>query len=125
MMNPKECADAWKTVTKIYDETREENNPEITIQKILSELGEKNALEVFATITAIKTNFRDGRISDKNKSIMSTIPTKQECIIWSSDNPMIEADIDHIHTTHIDNLLDVLIMEVLSEKVKRNESPRL
>lgn len=119
MMNPKECADAWKTVTKIYDETREENNPEITIQKILSELGEKNALEVFATITAIKTNFCDGRISDKNKSIMSTIPTKQECIIWSSDNPMIEADIDHIHTTHIDNLLDVLIMEVLSEKVKK------
>lgn len=112
MMTPNECANAWKQVNRIYDETISENNPEVTMSRIIAELGMENTLEVFAAITVL--NERDGRISPRNKSIMCEIPVLPECTEWNHGNPMIYANIDHIHKSHIDNLLNELIekMEV-------------
>lgn len=41
------CADAWETVIRIYDETIEQNNPAVTAEKIVSEIGLSNAMKVF------------------------------------------------------------------------------
>ena len=112
MMSAKEYTNAWKIVNKIYDETISENNPEVTMKEIISELGLENTIEVFAAITAIKDYFRDSRISDRNKSIMCDVSILPECEEWNSKNPLMSVDIDHIHTTHINNLLNVLVMEM-------------
>lgn len=110
MMDKRECANAWKQVNIIYDETINEDNPGITMEKIISTLGMENTMEVFAAITELKKN--DERISSRNRSIMNDIPVLPECTEWNSNNPIIYADTDHIHTTHFDDLLSELITKM-------------
>lgn len=106
-MTPKECAEAWKTVVTIYDETIKENNPKITMDKILDTIGLDSAMEVFATVSAIKKH--DGRIYGHNRTVMNAIEINPESTIWSHENPMTFSNLDHIHTAHINNLITELI----------------
>ncbi len=106
MMTPKECADAWKTVVKIYKETRDET-PTITMQEIIKELGQKHTKEVFATVAAIKKY--DGRIYGRNREIMNATEYNYESSAWERGNPMIYAGLDDIHTEHINQLITELI----------------
>ena len=106
MMTPKECADAWKEVCRIYDETREVDRPDNTMDKILETLGMDKTLEVFATVAAIKKH--DGRIYGKNREFMNSIPVNPDSLIWDHSNPMASSYMDHIHTAHISNLISEL-----------------
>ena len=110
MLSPKECANIWKQIIAIYDETINENNPELTLKRIIADIGLDNTMEVFAAVTAIKQH--DGHISPRNHSIMNDIPVLPECIEWTSGNPLINTDLDYIHPSRIDNLLDVLVSEM-------------
>lgn len=110
MMTPKECAEAWKTVIKCYDETRVTNNPKVTIEKITEILGIENTKEVFATVAKIKQH--DGRIYGENRKYMESITVNPECVIQRNGNPMIYSGLDHIHTAHINNLITQLREEV-------------
>ena len=105
-MNRKECAEAWITVCNIYDETRAANRPDNTLDKILEILGADKTLEVFATVSAIKKH--DGRIYGKNREFMESVAINPESVKWESGNPMVSAKLDHIHTSHIDNLITEL-----------------
>ena len=104
-MTPKECAKAWITVKEIYEKTRE-TNPKTTVSKIVESLGLDVTKEVFATISEIKR--KDGRIYGMNREFMKSIPTNPECTEWSSDNLVIRAGLDDIHTTHINQMITEL-----------------
>lgn len=106
MLSPKECAEAWKTVIRVYDDTISENKPDLTMEKILDELGVEKTKEIFATVAALKKH--DGRIYGKNREAMNAIPVNVECVEWTRSNPVIYADLDHIHTSHINNLITQL-----------------
>ena len=106
MLNAKECAEKWKKVIQIYEETFPDNNPSITMKKIIEELGLDDTKEVFATVAAIKK--KDGRIYGTNRAFMDGIPVNPDAIKWESGNPMISSRLDDIHTTHIDNLITEL-----------------
>lgn len=106
MMSPKECASAWTEVCRIYDETREINRPDKTIDKILETLGMDKTLEVFATVAAIKKH--DGRIYGGNKEFVNSIPVNLDSVRWEHGNPMASSYMDHIHTAHINNLISEL-----------------
>ena len=106
MMSPKECSEAWKEVCRIYDETREVNRPDNTMDKIIEELGIDKTLEVFATVAAIKKH--DGRIYGNNRTFIGTIPVNPESLKWEHGNPMVSSYMDHIHTAHINNLITEL-----------------
>lgn len=54
MMNAKEIANIWKEVVKIYNNTRENNLPEKTMEEIIRKFGLEKTKEVFATVAAIK-----------------------------------------------------------------------
>lgn len=103
MMTPKECVQAWKKVCKCYDDTRENNNPVITMQNIITTLGKEKTKEVFATVAAIKKH--DKRIYGKNREYMESIEINPESIEWKHGNPMIYAELDNIHTSHINQLI--------------------
>ena len=49
MMNAKEIANIWKEVVKIYNNTRENNLPEKTMEEIIRKFGLEKTKEVFAT----------------------------------------------------------------------------
>ena len=106
MMNGTEAREAWQKVCEIYDATREENRPAVTIQAIIKELGIEKTREVFAVISKIKKN--DGRIYGRNREFMDSIPTDPSISEWSRENPMLHAGLDHIHTAHISNLITEL-----------------
>lgn len=106
MMKPEECSEAWKTVIKVYDETIGVNNPRVTINKIVDELGLDKTKEVFATVSSIKKG--DGRIYGRNREYMNSIPVNPDAVKWDSDNPMLRSNLDHIHTAHISNLITEL-----------------
>lgn len=105
-MDAKECASAWKTVVRCYKDTIGDNNPEITMERIISELGMESTLTVFAVVAKIKSH--DGRIYGKNREFMESIPTDETCTVWNEDNPVLYAGLDDIHTAHINNLITEL-----------------
>lgn len=101
------CADAWETVIRIYDETIVQNDPSVTAGKIISEIGLSHALEVFSVVTAIKK--KDGRITPANRRALSEVPFDPDATEWQSCNPMLRADLDHIHPAHINNIISALL----------------
>lgn len=105
MLEPKKCAENWKEVVKIYNETRE-TNPEETMKKIVEALGFDTAKETFATVSAIKKH--DGRIYGKNREYMDNISINPESVEWKSGNPMLYSGLDDIHTAHINQLIGEL-----------------
>lgn len=106
-MDNKECAKCWETVVKIYKETIEENNPNITATKIIEEIGLAKTLEVFATISAIKKH--DGRIYGINRQFMNSITVNPESIAVEHGNAVFDTGLlDEIHTVHIDNIITQL-----------------
>lgn len=105
-MSAVECEEAWQKVCEIYDSTREENSPAVTMEAIIKELGIEKTKEVFAVVSKIKKN--DGRIYGRNREFMDSIPTDPAISEWSRENPMIHAGLDHIHTAHISNLITEL-----------------
>lgn len=102
MMTTYACVAAWKEVVRIYKETRE-TSPKTTMDKIIEHLGIDNTKEVFATIAAIKKH--DGRIYGANREYMNSIPVNSLSIRYNSDNPVLYAGLDEIHTVHIDQLI--------------------
>lgn len=106
MMNPKECAGAWKEIVRCYDATIEENNPETTMKMIVEKIGIEKAEEAFATIAAIKKS--DGRIYGENRNYMDSVQVNPDSVKWECGNPMLSAELDHIHTAHISNLITEL-----------------
>lgn len=87
MMNAKEIANIWKEVVKIYNNTRENNLPEKTMEEIIRKFGLEKTKEVFATVAAIKKH--DGRIYGKNREYMNSIPVDSEIVEWRSGNPVV------------------------------------
>lgn len=106
MMKPKQCAENWKTVCSIYESTISDNKPKVTMSKIVEILGLDVTKETFATVSAIKKH--DGRIYGKNREYMNGIPVNPDSVRWEYGNPMIYADLDDIHTAHINNLITEL-----------------
>ena len=102
MLESKECAEVWKRVVQIYDETRYKT-PADTMSAILNEFDLNTTAEVFAPVSKIKKH--DGRIYGKNRELMDSIQTNPKSDIWERDNPMIRAGLDNIHTTHINQLI--------------------
>lgn len=115
-MRAEECKKEWLKVIRIYEETREQNDPSLTINKILEELGNK-VEEVFATVAAIKKN--DGRIYGRNRKYMDSIPVNPASIRWERSNPMLYADLDHIHTAHINQLITALYAALHTKVVEK------
>lgn len=116
-MTPMECKEAWQKVVACYDETREKNNPEVTLQKIVKELTLEKTKEIFAVVSAIKKH--DGRIYGANREYMNGIPFEPACAEWVSENPIRYAGLDDIHTSHIDNLITQLRkLEKKSQKIE-------
>lgn len=106
-MTPKECANAWKEIIRVYKDTIEES-PQFTVNKIIENLGFDKTKEVFATVAAIKKH--DGRIYGKNRKYMESIQVNSDAVEWKYGNPMVSAGIDDIHTAHINQLITELRM---------------
>ena len=106
MMEPKECAEAWKTVVSIYQETIKGDSAKITMKKIVETLGLGKTREVFATVAAIKKH--DGRIYGENRDYMNSIPVHPDAVVCSHDNPVFNCNLDYIHTSHINQLITEL-----------------
>lgn len=121
MKNAKELKELWIKVCKIYDETIETNSPGSTTNQLVHCLGLNASLEVFAAVIKIKTH--DGRISPSNRNFADQIETNPAATVWESNNPFIRAGLDHIHTTHIDQLFSELIK--LKIKYKRSVAAQM
>lgn len=110
-ITPKETAEAWVAICRIYDETIDSNNPVNTLDKVIEELGMDKTVYTFAAVSAIKKH--DGRIYGRNREYMNSIEVDPLLKEWSHDNPLIETcRLDHIHTAHIDNLITQLRKKV-------------
>ena len=105
-MTPNECAENWKQIVKIYNETRDET-PEYTIGKIVEGIGKSEAYTVFSTVAKIKMH--DGRIYGRSRDVMERTSYVEDAVEWKAGNPMIRAGMDDIHTTHINQLINALI----------------
>ena len=107
-LEAKQVANIWKRICEIYDETRETNRPDVTMEKILYEIDMNGVLEAFSAITKYKKH--DGRIYGNNRKEMEMIetdPLLEEC---SHNNPLVNTyKLDHIHTAHINNLITELL----------------
>lgn len=102
-----EIAKVWDGIIETYKETIPQNNPKVTVAAIYRKFGKEKANEAFATIAEIKKH--DGRISQRNRKKLSTIPVNPDCTVWDRTiNPMIGTDLDYIHTAHIDNMITEL-----------------
>ena len=106
MMTPKEAMEAWSTVINTYKETIGQNDPEITVKKIIKKLGKKKTNEIFATIAMIKKH--DGRISPINRNKLRSISINPDCLVCDRWNPLLRCDLDYIHTSHINNMISKL-----------------
>lgn len=104
-MTREECAKAWKTVVECYHRTCYES-PIVTANLIVKEIGYPNAKEVFATIAKIKKY--DGRIYGSNRDWTETVLTNPDSLIWESNNPLLYAGLDEIHTAHINQIITEL-----------------
>ena len=105
MMNAKEITDIWKSVVKIFRNTKQ-GGPKITVNAIIEQFGIEDTKEVFATVTAIKQH--DGRINRKNREYMDTVPVNLQNIKINSENPVMYAGLDDIHTAHINQMITEL-----------------
>ena len=105
-MTARECADNWKKVIAIFNDSRD-TNPKVTAERIVAELGKEDAMTVFATVAKIKEH--DGRIYGNNRDVMNRTPYVKEATEWVSGNPMVHAGLDDIHTTHINQIITYLI----------------
>ncbi len=105
-MTVQKCADNWKKIVQIYKETCDQN-PDATVERIVSEIGENESLVVFSTIAHIKEH--DGRIYGRNRNIMEQTPYVSDALDFNGFNPMKHAGLDDIHTTHINQLIGALI----------------
>lgn len=102
-----EIAKIWDGIIETYKETIPQNNPKVTVAAIYRKFGKEKAIEAFATIAEIKKH--DGRISQRNRKKLSTIPVNPDCTVWDRRfNPMLKTDLDYIHTAHIDNMITEL-----------------
>lgn len=102
-LSPVQCKDAWEEIIKIYDETRSCNDPKYTMRKIIEKLGFSVTKEVFAVVTVIKKN--DGRITPQNRGYLANVRYNPDCIKLDSENVMLKTNLDHIHSSHINNLI--------------------
>lgn len=103
-----ECANNWKQICAIYDETRWDKTPADTMDAIVKSIGRENAYTTFATIAKLKEH--DGRIYGKQREEMSSAPYITECVEYTRDNPLFRTGLcDHIHTAHINQLIGELI----------------
>ncbi len=109
-LKAKEIALLWKEICSIYDNSRD-TTPEITMTGIIHTIGLEGALETFAAITQLKKS--DGRIYGKNREEMEKIDVDPIVLEWSHNNPI--RDTDHIHTSHINQLITELL-KVRDEK---------
>ena len=114
MLDSKQCSEKWKIICQIFDETRL-GTPEETAQKIVSSFGINDSLEVFAVVSKLKEH--DGRIYGNNRIRMSAIETDPIASDWVAGNHMRYANIDHIHPTHIN--------QIITELLKINDNPEL
>lgn len=112
MLSQKECAEGWKVVCKVYKETIDENLPELTLSKIVEELGFDITKEIFATIAELKKD--DGRLTSKDRDYLAEVRINPDSCVYGYGNPVIHSGIDDIHTSHIHNLISELM---LMEKV--------
>ena len=106
MTDLKEITKVWDGIVDIYKATISQNNPKFTVTQIYKKFGKAKANEAFATIAEIKKH--DGRISQRNRKRLSSIPVNPDCTIWDRSNPMLRTDLDYIHTAHIDNMITEL-----------------
>ena len=102
-----EIAKTWDGIVDIYKAIISQNNPKFTVTQIYNKFGKQKANEAFATIAEIKKH--DGRISQRNRKRLSSIPVNPDCAVWDRMiNPMIGVDLNYIHTAHIDNMITEL-----------------
>ena len=99
--------DGWHAICSAYDDTREQNNPEITAKEILSKMSYEEAYSVLNAVAHIKGH--DGRISNRNRSLLAAHDAYKDYFVWEAENPFIRAGLDHIHTAHIDNIISEIL----------------
>lgn len=105
ILTAEELKEKWLVIRECYDETRG-SNPAETLKVILGKIGEDACLQTFATVAEIKKN--DGRISPANRTFLRPYFLNEKAAEWEAGNPLIRAELDHIHTTHIDQLISEL-----------------
>lgn len=113
-----DCARYWATIVKIYKTHEYNDSPKTTVEKVIEEIGSQNMLYALASISAFKKS--DGRISGKNRiwmeEIVKSLP--DDIAERSHSNPMF-ANLDEIHTAHIDQLIAYLNRQMMQwEEVK-------
>ena len=105
MKNKDEIAKNWKKIVEAYNSNRT-MTPDATAKKIVETLGYEQAIETFAVIAAIKIH--DGRIYGANRDWMNSVSYNPEAAVRSSENPVIYAGLDDIHTAHINQIITAL-----------------
>ena len=103
ILTAEELEEKWLIIRECYDETRE-SSPAETLKIILNRIGEDACLQTFATIAEIKKD--DGRISPTNRAFLRPYFLNEKAAEWDIGNPF--TGLDHIHTTHIDQLISEL-----------------
>lgn len=102
-MDARQFVKNWKEIVDIYEKTQ---TPKDTVDAIIASLGTEQTKEVFATVAAIKKH--DGRIGRANRQYMDSISTNPRFTERSTDNPILYAGLDDIHTAHIDQMITEL-----------------
>lgn len=114
MLDSKQCSEKWKIICQIFDQARQ-GTPEETAQNIVNSIGINDSLEVLAVVSKLKEH--DGRIYGNNRIRMSAIETDPIASDWVAGNYMRYANIDHIHPTHIN--------QIITELLKIHDNPEL
>lgn len=119
LINEYEIADMWKETVKIFSETKDKG-PKATASKIIEKFGMAGTKEMFAVVAAIKK--RDGRIYGENRKYLDNIQFDSKTAEWKSDNPVIRAGLDDIHTTHINQIItEIRQLDEKNKKKSRTE----
>lgn len=105
ILTAEELKQMWLVIRECYDETRG-SSPAETLKLILNRIGEDACLQTFATVTEIKKS--NGRINPANRAFLRPYFLNEKAAEWETGNPFIRAGLDHIHTTHIDQLISEL-----------------
>lgn len=106
MMNSKTACKIWKDLVSIYKKDVGNGTPKATVKKLIDKWGLWNTKQIFAIITAIKEH--DGRISVENREKLSQIPVDPACTKWDSNNQLVYAGVDEIHTSHINQMISAI-----------------
>lgn len=108
-LTPKQVQDNWSTIVFIYfDDRNHSSSPEITANRIVSEIGLQESLETFSVVCALKKH--DGRIYGNNRNTMNQISFDPNCMNYRFQQ------MDDIHSTHINQILTYLIKELNKNK---------